>query len=236
MTAKPQERAIGWKEEAHTPCDPPLYPIALKLAGERSLVVGGGAIARRKAQDLLTCGALVHVVSPEWREDFDALGNGGRLSRSTRAFETRDLEGVRVVVAATDDPEVQETVAGEAAARGIPCNVVDVNRLCTFYVPAVLRRGALTVAVTTEGKFPLLAVALRDRIASALGPQIGPALERLGDGRQLAFACHPNDPEKRLATLRALLPERALDLILEGRLPEFEAHWESWKAILPDRG
>ena len=89
-------------------------------------------------------------------------------------FVPADLDGVHLVVAATDDPKVRETVAQSAAARGIPCNVVDVNHLCTFYAPAILRRGAMTISVATDGKFPLLAVAIRDRLAAALGESIGP--------------------------------------------------------------
>src|SRR5206468_10195970 len=138
--------------------------------------------------------------------------------RATRRFEPSDLDGASLVVAATDDREVQEAVAQAAAARGVPCNVVDVNRLSTFYVPAVLRRGSLTIAITTDGKFPLLAVALRDRLAAVLGPQLGQALERLGGGRELAIARHPADPAKRLSVLRRLLSEPALELLLEDRL------------------
>lgn len=230
MDSTIREGAIGKERGAAPP--PPLYPVALKIAGERCLVVGGGTIAFRKAQDLLACGAVLHAVAPDWNEDFRALDAGAMLSRSTRPFEARDLDGVVLVVAATDDPEVQETVAREARARGIPCNVVDVNRLCSFYVPAVLRRGALSVAVGTEGKFPLLAVALRDRISDLLGPRIDRALELLGEGREVAFARFPGDPEARVAALRSLLSPRAVDLILEDRLEELAAHYEHWRETL----
>jgi len=192
-----------------------LYPIGLKVGGRRCLVVGAGPTALRKTAELLDCGAIVDVVD--------------------RACAPSDLDGVHLVVAATDDPKVQEAVARSAAARGIPCNVVDVNHLCTFYAPAVLRRGAMTISVATDGKFPLLAVAIRDRLAAALGEEIGPALECLGEGRELACARFPDDPDERVAALRRLLSSRAVDLILEGHLDEFEAHWESWKTELSSR-
>ncbi len=209
-----------------------LYPIFLKLEGEHALVVGGGTLARRKTQDLLVCGARVHVVAPDWRDDFDALAGNGSLTRSTRRFEHRDLDGVRLVVAATDEPAVHDDVAGEALRRGIPCNVVDVNPLCSYYVPAVFRRGSLTVAIATDGKFPLLAAAVRDRIAQDLGPALAPALERLAEGRELAFTRWPEDPGARLAALRRLLTPEALERIVEGRLDAFDRHWETWKATL----
>lgn len=232
MDSTLQERTTGKGRGAAPAGNPPLYPVALKIAGEPCLVVGGGPIAVRKTQDLLQCGAQVHVVAPEWKGDFDSLEAGTTIARSTRAFRTEDLDGVRLVVAATDDPKVQETIYREAGRRGIPCNVVDVNHLCSFYVPAVLRRGALSVAVGTEGKFPLLAVALRDRIAALLGPRIEHALERLGEGRALAFERFPEEPEARVAALRRLLSSRAVDLILEERFEEFETHYEEWRESL----
>jgi siroheme synthase-like protein len=174
------------------------------------LVVGRGPIARRKRKELLDCGAIVNAVD--------------------REFAPSDLDGVHLVVAATDDPRVRADVARFATERGIPCNVVDVNHLCTFYAPAVLRRGALTITVATDGKFPLLAVALRDRIAADLGRAIGPALDLLGEARAIAAWRFPDDPEARVAALRRLLPSRALESILAGRLDEFESHLHAWKA------
>jgi siroheme synthase-like protein len=199
--------------EGHTAtCRSGLYPIGLKVEGRRCLVVGSGPTARRKFDELLDCGAIIHAVE--------------------RDFAPSDLDGVHLVVAATDDPCVQEAVAQSAAARGIPCNVVDVNHLCTFYAPAILRRGAMTIAVATDGKFPLLAVAIRDRLAAALRESIGPALELLGQGRTLAAARFPNHPAERVAALRSLLSAQALEWILDGDNDAFEAHWESWKTEL----
>jgi siroheme synthase-like protein len=212
---------------------PRLFPVALKLAGARCLVVGGGPVALRKVHDLLACGARIHVVSPDWLPDFERLERQGDVTRATRGFVPADLHGARVVVAATDDPEVQRLVAAEADARSIPCNVVDVNHLCSFYVPAVLRRGDLTVAVTTDGKFPLLAAALRDRIAAAVSANAGDALDTLAEARQRASAAFPADPAARLAALKALLTERALDHILAGEIDELDAWFEVWKATLP---
>ena len=192
-----------------------LYPIGLKVEGRRCLVVGRGPTARRKTEELLDCGAIV-----------DALD---------REFAPSDLDGVHLVVAATDDPRVRSAVSQQAAQRGIPCNVVDVNHLCSFYAPAVLRRGAMTIAIATDGKFPLLAVAIRDRLAAEIGDAIGPALERLGEGRELASARFADDPGERVDALRRLLSPQALEWILEGHIDKFEAHWESWKTELFSR-
>src|SRR5262249_2744832 len=108
-------------------------------------------------------------------------------------------------------------------------NVVDVNDLCSFYVPATLRRGALAVAVQTDGRFPLLAVALRDRLARLIRPGFAPALESLAGGRSAVRRAWPDDASRRLEALRTLFPEEALDLLLAGRLDEFEARVATWR-------
>jgi precorrin-2 dehydrogenase/sirohydrochlorin ferrochelatase len=221
------------RADAAQAAEPRLFPVALKLAGSRCIVVGGGVVALRKVHDLLGCGAVIHAIAPEWAAEFEDLEASGAVSRSTRHFEPGDLDGARLVVAATDDPEVQNLVAAEADLRGIPCNVVDVNHLCSFYVPAVLRRGALTIAIATDGKFPLLAVALRDRIASTLDERAGEALERLAEARARAFAAYPQDPAERVESLRRLLAPAAVDEVVEGRLHDFNARYEAWKTTLP---
>ena len=221
MTAgmdKAPESLGGHAGEADDRQAPLLYPAVLKLEGRRCLVVGGGEVALRKTADLLHCGAIVHVVAPDWRADFAPLAARSRLSRTTRAFADGDLDGVVLVVAATDDPPTQEAVASAAARRGVLCNVVDVPALCSYYVPATARRGSLMVSVSTEGKFPLLAVALRDKIAALLGPQLGAALDRLAAVRRRVRTLYPDDPVRRKRLLARLVEPDALDAILEGRL------------------
>jgi precorrin-2 dehydrogenase len=213
---------------------PALYPIAVKLELRSCLVVGGGAISLHKTRELLRCGALVHAVAMEWLADFAELMVHPRLTQSTRPFHSKDLDGVFLVIAATDDPATQLAVARGAEERGILCNVVDVNALCNFYAPAILRRGSLTVAVSTEGKSPLLAVAIRDRIGKLLGPHLGPMLDRLGESRATVRARFPDDPELRRKSLDGLLTRQIFEELMEGRLELFEAQWETWKRSLLD--
>jgi len=208
----------------------PLYPVSLKLHGRLCLVVGGGSIALRKAGELLACGARVRVVASSFPADFSALDPHPALMRITRRFVATDLDGVFLVVAATDDAEAQRAVSRAAEARSLLCNVVDVNGLCSFYVPATLRRGSLAVSVATDGKFPILAVALRDWLRDRIGPQIGPALERLAEARAQVRRRHPDDPARRARLLRALLSPASLALLLEDRLEDFEAHRRSWQS------
>ncbi len=213
---------------------PPLYPVALDLDGRLCLVIGGGVIARRKTVDLLAAGARVRVVAPEWRSDFDELeaAFGARIERRTGRFETADAAGVALVVAATDDPVVQSAAWDAAARYGLFCNVVDVTHLCSFQVPATVRRGSLSVSVGTDGAFPLLAVALRDRIARLVGDLFGTALERLAAARLRVRARYPGDAAARARALRDLLTPEMVDALLAGDADGFAMRAAAWEARL----
>jgi len=211
---------------------PELYPIVLKLAGRECLVVGGGPIALRKTAELLRCGAHVRAVAPAWCAGFASMDGQASFTRTSRAFDPSDLVGIHLAVAATDDRGTQELIASEAGKRGILLNVVDVPTLCGFFVPASVRRGSLVVSVSTEGKSPGFAAAVRDRIAEALAEEIGPALERLDEARRLTRARFPEEQDRRREALGRLLTPAAVDGLMEGRLETFEAHWRSWRESL----
>jgi siroheme synthase-like protein len=139
------------------------YIACLDLDGRRCLVVGDGGMAREKVAGLRDCGADVSTVAPG---DYDAS----------------DLDGVWLVVAATNDDAVNTRVAADAGARTIFCNVADVPELCSFILPAIHRRGEVSVAVSTAGASPALAQWLRDRFASQIGfehEQLARELRRL---------------------------------------------------------
>jgi len=101
-------------------------------------------------------------------------------------------------------------------------------------MPASLRRGSLTVSVSTEGKSPLLAAALRDRLAARIDPQAGQGLERLAEARRIVRERHPHEQTKRRTALAKLLSPCAVDDLLEGRLDDFETHWKKWTSSLSD--
>ncbi len=159
---------------------PALFPMFVKLAGRLCLVVGGGTIAASKIEGLLTAGARVTVVAPRVTA---AIAEQARLSSvvwSAREFETTDLDGVFLVIAATSDDSVNELVFSEADRRNILCNAVDQPPRCHFYFPAVVRRGALQIAISTAGLSPALAQRIRKELESQFGPEYEGWLERLG--------------------------------------------------------
>ncbi len=141
------------------------YPIVVRLAGRRVVVVGGGNIALRKATGLVESGAAVTVISPQIIDGFDAL-DGVAMVR--RAYESSDVEGAWLVVAATNDAAVQQQIFDDGQRLGVFVNAVDDPDRCSFILPAVARRGPVIVAVSTQGRSPALAGQLRDLLAAAL--------------------------------------------------------------------
>jgi precorrin-2 dehydrogenase/sirohydrochlorin ferrochelatase len=143
------------------------YMACLDLEDRPCLVVGGGPVALEKVRGLLDCGARVTVVAPEILPDLLDLP----VSFVEGRYQASDLEGRFLVVAATDDEPLNRRVFGDAEARGMLCNVVDVPELCSFILPAVHREGPLAVAVSTGGASPALAKRLRDEIARVVRPE-----------------------------------------------------------------
>lgn len=172
----------------------------------RCVVVGAGPIALRKVRSLRDAGADVLVVAP------DAHRVPG-VKRSRERFAARHLRGAALVIAATNDPEVNRRVYRAASSRGIPVNVVDVPDLCTFIVPAVIRRGRVVIAISTSGESPMLARSLRLELQRWLPRGLGLLTRRIGQARR-ALRNAPNRFERRrsLATRRVVRLLRAKGL------------------------
>jgi precorrin-2 dehydrogenase / sirohydrochlorin ferrochelatase len=160
------------------------YLVNLALEGRAALVVGGGEVAARKVQNLLTAKATVTVVAPQLCDGIVALADEERIVAHRRPYRTADLAGAFVAIAATDDEALNARVAGDAAAMNVLVNVVDRPALCTFTVPATLRRGDLTIAVATEGRCPALAEILRDELEGRYGPEYAELVSLFGELRK----------------------------------------------------
>ena len=160
------------------------YPVFLNLRGRRAVVVGGGAVAEQKVLGLLDAGAHVTVVSHETTSRLEDLAAQGAIEVRRRPYRGGDLAGARLAIAATDDRAVNAAVWTEAEEAGIPLNAVDDLDHCSFIAPAIHREGDVTVAVSTSGKSPALAVRLRDRIARLIGPAEARLCDLLGELRR----------------------------------------------------
>jgi uroporphyrin-III C-methyltransferase / precorrin-2 dehydrogenase / sirohydrochlorin ferrochelatase len=175
-----------------------LLPIFLKLEGRRCLVVGAGVVALDKIGSLLKAGARLRVVAPRAHDEIRRLANDGAVEWIQRAFEAADIDGHELVIAATDQPQVNAAVYREAVERGIFCNSVDDIPNCDFFFGSVVSRGALQIAISTAGESPALAQRLRREIDAQVPQDLGPWLEQIGELRREILAMHPRTEERRL--------------------------------------
>jgi precorrin-2 dehydrogenase/sirohydrochlorin ferrochelatase len=155
------------------------YPIFAVIEDKPCLVVGGGAVGERKVQDLLAAGAKVTVVSRTLTSALAALASRGEIVYLSEDFAETQVEGMALVMAATDDPEVNAQVSAAAKNRAIWVNVADDPQHCTFIVPAQVKRGELTLAISTGGASPALARQVREDLQQHFGPEYGPYLDLL---------------------------------------------------------
>lgn len=160
------------------------YPILLDLKGKTALVVGGGAVAERKVQSLLDFDARVSVVSREVSPTLKGLFENGSATWVGREFDESQLKGATLVIAATDDASVNRHVKSACGKFGIPVNIVDRPADCSFIVPAVVRRGDLVLAISTSGKSPALAAAVREELENLYGLEYGDFLVIMGSVRE----------------------------------------------------
>jgi len=161
-----------------------LFPMMVKLESRRCIVVGGGEVAASKTDMLLGCGAQVVVIAQGATESIQALARQAKLEWTARDFVAADLNGAFLVVAATNSSAVNEEVFRAGRARGVLCNVVDDPEHCDFFYPAVVRRGALQIAISTAGYSPALAHRLRLELEQQFGPEYGAWLEEVGQRRR----------------------------------------------------
>ena len=167
------------------------YPIVLDLHGKRCLVVGGGLIADGKLDALLAAGAQVTVVSPEVRPRIAALAAEHRVELHRRPYRSSDVEGAFLVIAATDDRAANAAVAADARAAGILVNAVDDIPNCDFFAVALVRRGDLQLAISTNGRSPAFARWMREQLDETIPEEYGDLLAVLGEVRDTIKARGP---------------------------------------------
>lgn len=194
-----------------------LFPMFLKLANRPCLVVGAGAVAESKIAGLLEAGGHVRVVAPEATAQVRSWAQSNSIEWRQRPFQAEDLDGMFLVVAATCSTELHERIFGEAARRGVLCNIVDVPALCDFYYPSVVQRGALQIAISTAGLSPALAQRLRKQLEDQFGPEYEEWLMQLGEAREKLHS-DKVDPGERKRLLHQDASEEAFEAFLRSRM------------------
>lgn len=197
------------------PSMPTYYPMMVDLTGRRCLVVGGGRVAERKIGLLLESGATVEVVSPTATQKIAAWASRKAIRLARRPVRPTDLARAFVVFAATDDAQVNRSVAEEVRKAGGLVNVADAPTACNFLVPAVVRQGDLTIAISTGGGSPALAKRLRQRLEATVGPEYSAFLAAL---RQLRARAQRSivDPAERQAVYRRAVDSDLFDRAARG--------------------
>lgn len=199
----------------------PYYPIALDLDARPVVIVGGGAVSARKIESLLHAGARLTVIAPDPVEEIAAWAERGDLVLARRAYQSGDVNGATLVIAATSVRAVNEEVARECRARAIPVNVADDPSLCDFLVPAVLERGSIQLTISTGGKSPAFARRIKRDLEDALGPEYAEVNDLLGSLREAAkhSPALPTDPDRK-RFFESLLGLGLLEMIRNGQSPE----------------
>ncbi|MGA2098850.1 MAG: bifunctional precorrin-2 dehydrogenase/sirohydrochlorin ferrochelatase [Candidatus Acidiferrum sp.] len=169
-----------------------LFPIFVKLEGRLIVVIGGGAIAEAKIPGVLSAGARIRLVAPSITQQIAEWVRFGKIDWLPKEFACADLDGAFLVIAATSAPGVNEAVFREAEKRGILCNAVDDIQHCHFYYGAVVQRGDLQIAISTNGKSPALAQRLRQEFETQFGPEYEAWLQWLGSARDALRAQDPS--------------------------------------------
>ena len=190
-----------------------LFPMFVKLESKRCLVVGAGKVGEPKIGGLIETGARVHVVALEASEAVRQWAKAGKITLELRGFASADLDGAFLAVVATASRELNSSIYREAQQRGILCNVVDVPEYCDFYYPAVVRRGDLQIAISTNGQSPSLAQKLRQQLERQFGPGYARWVAELGETRKLVLASDL-DPERKSQLLHSLASREALKAAL----------------------
>jgi siroheme synthase-like protein len=208
------------------------YPVFLNLAGKRCLVIGGGTTAESKALALRDAGAVVSLIARELTPHLRYLTSRGELGWIARDYQPSDLEGIFLVIVATEDRAVNAAIWEEAERRGILINAVDDPIHCNFILPANYRQGDLVISVSSSGKSPALASAVRDRIAATIGPEYGQLLEILGRLRPDVRSQIPN-VAARTEVWRRIVASDVLDRLAQG---DEEGAWRAIEALLNEAG
>ncbi len=194
-----------------------LFPMFLKLTGKPCLVVGAGKVGEPKIGGLIDTGAHIHVIALQAGAQTREWAEAGKIDLELRAVSVDDLEGKFLAVVATESGNLNRLLYREAQRRGVLCNVVDVPELCDFYYGAVVQRGDLQIAISTNGKSPSLAQKLRLQLEKQFGSGYAEWLEQLGHTRDLIRASDL-DKQTKWDLLHSLASREAFEAALQ-RLP-----------------
>jgi precorrin-2 dehydrogenase/sirohydrochlorin ferrochelatase len=188
------------------------YPVNLDIRGRHCLVVGGGRVGARKVGTLLQCGAVVTVVSPAIVPSLSQLAASQVIFLKQRPYRTDDMEGMFLVIGATDDEALNRRIHADAENRHLLCNIADRPQICNFTLPAIVQRGDFVMAISTAGKSPAFAKHIRQQLETQYGPEYGALLDLMGAIRAKLLA-EAHEPEAHKPLFEQLIAGELLALV-----------------------
>jgi len=198
------------------------YPIHLDIQNRSCLVVGGGGVGTRKVMSLLKCGARVTVVSPVISERLQNLAESALLSLKPRPYRTADLEGVFLVIGATDDEALNRQISRDAENRNILCNIADRPEVCNFILPSIVQRKDLVITISTSGQSPALAKKMRKTLEGQFGDEYGELLQLMGAIRKKLLS-QAHEPEVHKPLFEQLINSDLSSMIRESKTEAINA-------------
>lgn len=197
------------------------FPLFLEMNGRRALVIGGGAVAERKIATLLEAGAQVTVISPDITERIVRWSKENSIGLSARRYQPGDLAGYELVFVATDDKKVNATAYNEGREHGVWVNVADDPAHCDFILPSVLRRGDLTVAVSSGGGSPALARTIREELEIHLSQEYEQLAKLATEAR---VELHKRSLNVPFETWRKALSGDVRQFLMRGEIARAKSH------------
>ncbi len=192
-----------------------LYPVYIDLTNKKCLVIGGGKVAERKIDNLLEYGCLIRVVSPQVEKNIQIWADQNLIQLYRREFQEQDIADSFMVFVATDNNRINEKVSKMCRERGIMVNAVDDPPHCDFYIPSIVRRNSLVLAISTGGKSPAFARRLRSELEEIITPEYGEFVDILGEQREL-IKDRIKDIEIRKKIFEELVYSDIIDLLKAG--------------------
>jgi precorrin-2 dehydrogenase/sirohydrochlorin ferrochelatase len=197
------------------------YPINLDIRDRPCLVIGGGRVSTRKVKTLLDCGATVTVVSPQVTTTIARLAADQLIALKQRAYRSSDLDGMFLVIGATDDEVLNRQINADAEQRHLLCNIADRPAICNFILPAIVNRGDFMLAISTAGKSPAFAKHIRQSLEAQFGKEYGDLLELMGAIRNKLLA-DAHEPEAHKPLFEQLIAANLLSLVKNDQIEQID--------------
>jgi len=198
------------------------YPVHLDIQNRKCLIVGGGAVGTRKVSTLLECGARVTVVSPDPTPELVRLASAGTITLIKRAYQSNDINGMLLVIGATDDESLNWQISQDANEADILCNIADRPEVCNFILPSIVRRGDLVITISTSGKSPALAKHLRQQLEKQFGEEYADFLLLMGAVRKKLLS-RAHEPEAHKDLFHKLIDSNLIALMQQGKKEEINS-------------